>query len=53
MSFYIYQLVEQLILPNTLINLSAINYKISTINHHASTINYMLSANLSIIRYFY
>lgn len=29
MSFYIYQLVELLFLPNTLINLSAINHKLA------------------------
>jgi hypothetical protein len=33
MSFYIYQLVESLILSNTSINLSIINYKLSTINN--------------------
>jgi hypothetical protein len=33
MSFYIYQLVEPLILPNTSISLSAISYKLSTINY--------------------
>lgn len=29
MSFYIHQLVEPLILPNTLISLSAISYKLA------------------------
>jgi len=43
MSFYIYQLVEQLILPNTLISLC----------YQLSVINYKLSASLQVIRYFY
>jgi len=43
MSFYIYQLVEPLILSNTSISLSSIS-------HQSSTINYPLSANLSVIR---
>jgi len=46
MSFYVYQLVEPLILPNTSISLSAISYQ-------SSAISYKLSASLSAIRYFY
>jgi len=46
MSFYIYQLVEPLILPNTSISLSAMS-------HPSSAISYPLSTNLSAIRYLY
>jgi hypothetical protein len=46
MSFYIFQLVEPLILPNTLINLSAIIYQVPAII-------YNLSASLLVIHYFY
>jgi len=38
MSFYIYQLVEPLILPNTVISLSAISHKLSVINYQLSAI---------------
>jgi len=47
MSFYIYKLVEPIILPNTSISLSAT--KLSAISHLLSAISYKLSA----IRYFY
>jgi len=43
MSFYIYQLVELLILSHTSISLSAIS-------HQSSTISYKLSVTLSAIR---
>jgi len=33
MSFYIYQLIEPLILPNTLISLSAISHQLSAISY--------------------
>jgi len=49
MPFYIYQLVEPLILPNTLINLSAISHQSSAIHYKLSIISYKLSA----ICYFY
>jgi len=41
MSFYIYHLVKPLILPNTLISLSAISsYQLSIISYQSSTKNY-------------
>jgi hypothetical protein len=45
MSIYTYQLVEPLILANTVITLSATSYQ-------RSTISYKLSTSLLIIRYF-
>jgi len=56
MSFYIYQLVEPLILPNTSISLSAISHQSSAISYQLAyqllVISYKLSASLSAIRYF-
>jgi hypothetical protein len=43
MSFYIYQSVEQLNLPNTSINLSATNHQPSAINYQSSAIKYKLT----------
>jgi len=42
MSFYTYQLVEPLILPNTLTNLSAISHQSSVISYKLSVISYQL-----------
>jgi len=44
MSIYIYQLVEPLILPNTLINLSTICHQSSTIHYKSSAVSYKLLA---------
>jgi len=49
MSFYIYQLVEPLILSNTLINLLAISHQPSTIRYKLSIINYKIAYKLSAI----
>jgi len=45
MSFYIYQLVEPLILPNTLISLSAISHQL----YKLSVISYQLTYQLSAV----
>jgi len=39
MSFHIYQLVEPLILPNTLISLSAISHQLSAVRYKLSVIS--------------
>jgi len=39
MSFYIYQLVDPLILPNNLISLSATNHQLSVIIYQLSAIS--------------
>ena len=49
MSFYIYQLVEPLILPNTSISLSAISHQPSAISYQSSVISYQLAYQLSTI----
>jgi hypothetical protein len=46
MSFYIYQLVEPLILPNTLISLSDISHQLSAIRYKLSVISYQLAYKL-------
>jgi len=50
MSFYIYQLVEPLILPNTLISLSAMSHQSSAIRYKLSLISYKLSAIFTLMR---
>jgi len=42
MSFYIYKLVEPLILPNTSTSLSAISHQPSVIGYKLSVISYQL-----------
>jgi len=42
MLFYIYQLIEPLILSNTLISLSAISHQSSAIRYKLSVISYQL-----------
>jgi len=49
MSFYIYQLVEPVILSNTSINLSAISYKLLANRYQLSAISYQLAYQLSAI----
>jgi len=49
MSFYIYQLVEPLILPNSSTSLSAISHQPSTISYQSLAINYKLTYQLSAI----
>ena len=55
MSFYIYKLVESLILSNTSTNLLVISHQLSAITYHSSPIpiSYQPSVSLSVIHYFY
>jgi len=53
MSFYIYQLVEPLILSNTSISSLAICHQSLAINYQSSVVRDKLSSNSSAIRWFY
>jgi len=53
MSFYVYQLIKPLTLPNTSTSLSAISHQSSAISYQSSAISYQLSVSLSTIHYFY
>lgn len=53
MLFYIYELVELLILSTISINLSIISDRSSIISYKLLIINHKLSVNLSINHYFY
>jgi len=53
MSFYIYQLVEPLILSNTSISSLAIRHQSSAINYQSSIARDKLSSSSSAIRWFY
>ena len=49
MSFYVYQLIKPLTLPNTSTSLSAISHQSSAISHQLQAISYQLAYQLSTI----